>query len=555
MRPAGTLAGIAAAVLVLLAGVLPGAAAAQAAPPSPTPPPLVVSLTFDDGNADQRASLDILARYGLAATFYVNTGSVDQPDYLTRPDLDRIAAAGNEIAGHTVSHANLEADAPDETARQICDDRATLASWGFAPVSFAYPFGAYDAAVETAVKACGYTSARRVDGLGTPGPACPDCAPAESIPPADPYALSTTTQVGPTTTLADLEQAVMAAKPDGGWVPFIFHHETCDNGCGNLSSNPALLDAFASWLAAAQRNGSLAVRTVGQVIGQPGGPVRPAPAATSTNVANGDLTAGSGTLPDCWQAGGFGTNTASYRWDPAAGGQPASGTVAVTAYSSGDAILLPRLDLGQCTPSTAPGVVTTLAARYRSTVPTQYAVYRRTTVGSWQYWTSSPWLPPAPDWAPATWTTPPAPPDTAGLAAGLTVGAVGSVTSTAYSTSPAPPPPAPPLVPPGGRGLLVLGAVVAGALGLLAAAVGLAHHQRRRRRARREGPDGGAGPPALPAPRPAPDDSTSGEAGPGEAGTEEAGTEEAGTEEAGPEVAVGAGDGAGDEAAPERGGP
>ena len=371
------------------------------------------------------------------------------------------------------------------------------------------------------MRACGYTSARRVDGLGAPGPTCPDCTPAESMPPADPYALGTTTQVGPTTTLADLQQAVLAARAGGGWVPFIFHHETCDSGCGNLSSDPELLDAFASWLAAEQRSGALAVRTVGSVIGQPGGPVRSAPAAASTVVANGDLTAGSGVLPDCWQAGGFGTNTPTYRWTPAAGGQPASATVAVTAYTSGDATVLPRLDLGQCSPTTAPGLATTLAARYRSTVPTQWAVYRRTSLGSWEYWTSGPWLAPAADWASATWTTPPAPPDTTGVAAGLTVGAVGSVTSTAYSTVPVlpppppPPAPAPPLLPPGGRGLLVLGAVVAGALGLAAAAVGLAHHQRRRRRRRRarEATD----PPTLPSPRPAPDgqapDAAAGETG------------------------------------------
>jgi peptidoglycan/xylan/chitin deacetylase (PgdA/CDA1 family) len=510
---AGALAGVASLVLALVVGVLPGTAAAQTGAP---PPPIAVSLTFDDGNADQMTSLDILEQYGLAGTFYVNSGDVGQPTYLTRADLSRIAAAGDEVGGHTVSHANLVGDAPDETARQVCNDRITLASWGFDPVSFAYPFGAYDPAVEAAARDCGYTSARRVGGLGVDGPACPGCVTVEGIPPADPYALRTAAQVGSSTTLADLEQAVRTAQEGGtGWVPFIFHHESCDNGCGNLSIDPALLEGFASWLADQQRAGTVAVRTVGQVIARPGGPERPAPAATSTAMANGDLTAGSSTMPDCWQAAGFGTNTASYRWSPAAGGQPASETVTVSAYSDGDATMLPRLDLGQCTPSTSPGVATPLAARYQSTVPTQFAVYRRTGAGSWEYWTSSPFLPPAPGWTPATWTTPPAPPDTTGLAAGLTVGAVGSVTSTAYATTPAgPPPPPPPLLPSGGRGLLILGALVAVALGLLGAVIGFAHHHRRRLRRGRAAPDGAPDPSAPPASGPPAGEET----GPGESG-------------------------------------
>ncbi len=427
MSRAGVLSGVAAVVLALLIGFLPGTSAAQTAapPPPPQPQPLAVSLSFDDGNADQSSSLQILQQHGLVGTFYVNTGDIGEPSYLTRADLAAIAAAGDEIGGHTVSHANLVGDAPDETSRQICDDRATLSSWGFDPVSFAYPYGAYDPAVQAAVRACGYTSARRVGGLGpVPGPTCPGCVTGENVPPVDPYALRTAAEVQSSTTLADLEQDVQAAEQSGGgWVPFIFHHESCAPDCADLSSDPALLDAFASWLVDQQQAGTLVVRTVGQVINRPGGPARPAPPATSPAVINGDLTAGSATMPDCWQPAGYGTNTASYRRTPAIGGQPASETVTVSAYSSGDATMLPRLDLGQCAPTTSPGVATPLSARYRSTVPTQFAVYRRTGVGSWRYWTSSPFLPPAPDWTPATWTTPPAPPDTTGLAAGLTVGA------------------------------------------------------------------------------------------------------------------------------------
>ncbi len=475
----------------------PSGAAGAAPPAAPAPRasgagPLMVSLTFDDGLAGQMQYLQALQQTGLTGTFYVNTGDIGQANYMSRADLTQIRAAGNEIGGHSVSHPNLIQDAPDETARQICDDRATLTSWGFDPVSFAYPFGVTSPAVEAAVRDCGYTSARLDHGLGPVSAACPNCVSGETIPPADPYAVRTPPDIVSSTTLPDLEAFVAAARSSGGgWLPFIFHHESCDT-CGNLSTSPALLGQFAAWLADQQRAGTLTVRTVGQVVGGRGGPAHLAPAATSTSVANGDLAQeGSPVVPDCWEPTGYGQITADFRWAPPGPGSPASETVTVSSYTDGDAVMLPRLDLGQCTATISPGTVTHLAAQYRSTVPTQFAVYRRNGTGSWEYWTSGPWAGPTPAWQPITWDTPPAPPDTTGVAAGLVVGAVGSVQSTAYVQQAVSPPP---LVSPGLQGLLEIGAIAAAALGLLGAAAGLAHHSVRRRR--------GGGDPVLPAPRP-----------------------------------------------------
>ncbi len=46
--------------------------------PGQLPPPAVtvVTLTFDDGDADQMAAARVLRRRGLAATFYIITGAV-----------------------------------------------------------------------------------------------------------------------------------------------------------------------------------------------------------------------------------------------------------------------------------------------------------------------------------------------------------------------------------------------------------------------------------------------------------------------------------------------
>ena len=110
--------------------------AAQLRAPAQAPAPVaaprtVVSLTFDDGNADQLGLLDTLEAHGLHGTFYIITGAIGHPNYLTLSQLAQIAAAGNEIGGHTVSHPQLTADDPAEMTRQICDGRATLQQWGY----------------------------------------------------------------------------------------------------------------------------------------------------------------------------------------------------------------------------------------------------------------------------------------------------------------------------------------------------------------------------------------------------------------------------------------
>ena len=166
----------------------------------------MVTLTFDDGDGDQMAAARVLHRYRLPATFYIITGAVGAPGYVTRPDLHRLAADGNEIGGHTVSHLRLTALTTAEARRQVCDSRSVLARWGYQAISFAYPGGADSPRTEAIVRGCGYTSARGLVGLRAPG--CPGCARTESIPPRDPMALRTAGEVDSSWTLRDLERTV-----------------------------------------------------------------------------------------------------------------------------------------------------------------------------------------------------------------------------------------------------------------------------------------------------------------------------------------------------------
>jgi peptidoglycan/xylan/chitin deacetylase (PgdA/CDA1 family) len=424
-------------------------------------PRTVVSLTFDDGDADQMAAARVLHRYRLPATFYIITGAVGTRGYVTRSDLGQLAADGNELGGHTVSHLRLTALTTAEARRQVCDSRSILARWGYRANSFAYPGGADSPRTEAIVRACGYTSARGLVGLRAPG--CPGCALTESIPPAQPMALRTAGEVDSSWTLRDLERTVTAAEAQGGWLPLVFHHVCAGRRCGDLAVRTATLDAFARWLAQRQRLGT-AVRTVGQVTGGTGaritgagGPVagravhrtpHVAPAAPH-GIVNASLesVAASGAVsaslettsappsstPRCWMQGGYGANTT--RWQHATdrhAGRWAE-RLTITSYHSGDAKLLPRFDLGECSLPVRPGRPYTLGTWYQSTARVQYSVYYRTWSGRWAYWTSSPYFQASQGWAQARWATPPVPAGASGLSFGLALSSKGSLTTDSYS--------------------------------------------------------------------------------------------------------------------------
>ena len=144
----------AAVACVVAAMVLPSAAPAGS-------PRLVVSLTFDDGYANQfTAAAPILAAHGMQGTFFVPSGFVGSSVYMSWSQVSALAAAGNEVGGHTVDHVDLTSVTASQARQEICADRNTLLQHGLAVTDFAYPFGNFNAAAESIVQECGYNSAR-----------------------------------------------------------------------------------------------------------------------------------------------------------------------------------------------------------------------------------------------------------------------------------------------------------------------------------------------------------------------------------------------------------
>ena len=251
---------LAAAAAALVAAAAVGGSAPVHAATAPT----VVTIQFDDGSADQYGALTILNAHGMHATFYVNSSFIGDSTHLSWAQLGDLYAAGNEIGGHTLTHAHLKHLKPAEARHEICDDRVAIYNHGLQPTSFAYPFGEFDAGVKQIVHDCGYNSGRGVSGVDDRKTF------AETIPPLDAYTTRTPPNPKQGTTVATIEGYVTAAEQNGGgWVQLVFHH-LCD-GCDAYSISPATFTALLDWLQPRAASGTV-VETTAQVIG---GPVQP----------------------------------------------------------------------------------------------------------------------------------------------------------------------------------------------------------------------------------------------------------------------------------------
>jgi peptidoglycan/xylan/chitin deacetylase (PgdA/CDA1 family) len=255
-RVRGRQSRVAAAAALAAGSLLAGPAIAHAAPLT------VVTIQFDDGNADTIQWIDgSLNTHGFNATWYVNSGSIDTAGHLTWAQLTSLSTAGDEIASHTVNHVDIKKLKLADARFQVCQDRVNLAAHGFQPESFAYPFGDYNATVETqVVQYCGDNSARTVTGVND------KTVFAETIPPADPYATRTPADPKQGTTVTTIEGYVTSAEQNGGgWVQLTFHH-ICSS-CDAYSITAANMQALLDWLNTQVTAGAVAVKTTEQVIG------------------------------------------------------------------------------------------------------------------------------------------------------------------------------------------------------------------------------------------------------------------------------------------------
>ena len=126
-----------------------------------------VTFSFDDGVRQDIRLVEILNKYGLKATFNLNSGFLGCSGELLRegkqvlhnkvkPQDVRRVYAGHEVAAHTLRHPFLPKITDEaEIVRQVEEDRLRLSELcGYEVVGFAYPGGGvnYDSRVANIIK-------------------------------------------------------------------------------------------------------------------------------------------------------------------------------------------------------------------------------------------------------------------------------------------------------------------------------------------------------------------------------------------------------------------
>ena len=143
---------------------------------------MTVVQCWDDGVTADVRLVEILRRHGAKATFNLNAGAhedgrkkswVYQNTEVWKLGWNEMREiyAGFTISNHSLTHPRLE-QIPIEDARlDISEGRARLQQFFGQPVSgFAYPYGTYNTAVETAVRETGHVYARTTVSVKHPFP-------------------------------------------------------------------------------------------------------------------------------------------------------------------------------------------------------------------------------------------------------------------------------------------------------------------------------------------------------------------------------------------------
>jgi peptidoglycan/xylan/chitin deacetylase (PgdA/CDA1 family) len=118
-------------------------------------------VTLDDGYEDAyTAAFPILRRYHYHATFFIVTGFVDTPRYVTWSQVRTMDKAGMEIGVHTLDHMDLTILPGWRVWQEIHRSKIEIEQHlGHAVWAFAYPSGAFNQLALQDVHRVGYLAA------------------------------------------------------------------------------------------------------------------------------------------------------------------------------------------------------------------------------------------------------------------------------------------------------------------------------------------------------------------------------------------------------------
>ena len=137
-----------------------------------------LTLSYDDGVEQDIKMIEILNKYGVKATFNINSGCYSEEGKVFQPGtihrrmtharaLELYKDSGHEVAVHTYSHPWLEQLPPAMAAQEVIEDRINLeADYGKLIRGMAYPYGTLNDTVVEILKNSGIVYSRTTVSTG-----------------------------------------------------------------------------------------------------------------------------------------------------------------------------------------------------------------------------------------------------------------------------------------------------------------------------------------------------------------------------------------------------
>lgn len=126
-----------------------------------------LTFSYDDGQIYDRRLVELFNRYGLKATFHLNSGILDEEGFVTKAELSKLYE-GHEIACHGVMHEYPTHLSRERLVQEFYQDRLTLEKYtGRIIRGCSYAFGEYDDNVVDTLKRLGFAYSRTVESTGS----------------------------------------------------------------------------------------------------------------------------------------------------------------------------------------------------------------------------------------------------------------------------------------------------------------------------------------------------------------------------------------------------
>jgi hypothetical protein len=138
-------------------------------------------------------------------------------------------------------------------------------------------------------------------------------------------------------------------------------------------------------------------------------------------------------FPACFEQGGYGIGSATYRRVASGHRDSTAAELAVGELHSGDRKLITRQDAGRCAPEVIAGHQYRASLLYRATAPVRLALYYRSIRGRWLFWMKSPYASASSAWKGLSLLTPPIPAGASRLSFGVSLANPGTVITDDYA--------------------------------------------------------------------------------------------------------------------------